>query len=143
MTSPWLKAIRVLVVEDEAAAREALVDLLIAEGFELAVARDGSEALEVAKAFGADLVLMDFGLPSVNGWEATLRLRRDPATAHVPVLAVTGQGNPEALRLAHEVGCVDVVLKPFDPRQLAERLRALAASPPAADALPGIPGEGC
>ena len=134
---------RVLVVEDQPATRAALAELLTAEGFEVAVAADGAEAIDVAKAFAAHVVLMDFGLPSVNGWETTLRLRRDPATANIPVLAVTGQGNAEALRLAGEVGCVDVFLKPVDVRQLTERLRALAAGPPAGGALPAVPGEGC
>ena len=143
MTTPEATGVRVLVVEDQPSARVALAELLMAEGFDVAVADDGSEVPDVAKAFAADVVLMDFGLPSVNGWEATLRLRRDPATAGIPVLAVTGQGNPEALRLAAEVGCVDVILKPVDVRQLADRLRVIVASPPAADALPAILGDGC
>ena len=143
MTTPHTTGVRVLVVEDQPAARVAMAELLMAEGFDVAVANDGGEALDVAKAFDAHLVLMDFGLPSVNGWEATLRLRRDPATAAIPVLAVTGQGNPEALRLAAEVGCVDVILKPVDVRHLAERLRQLVDSPPAPDALPGLPSDGC
>lgn len=143
MSGSEARPVRVLVVEDQPAARLALAELLLQEGFEVAVAHDGGEAVDVAKAFGADFVLMDFGLPSVNGWEATLRLRRDPETATVPVLAVTGMGNPEALQLAKEVGCVDVVLKPVDAHLLGERLRSLSANPPPPDTLPAVPGEGC
>ena len=143
MTSPEIRAPRVLVVEDQPAVRAATAELLVVEGFEVAVAADGEEVVDLAKAFAPDVVLMDFGLPAVNGWEATLRLRRDAATASTVVLAVTGHDNPEALRLAREVGCVDVLVKPVDPRALTDRLHALVASPPTGDALPAIPEQGC
>jgi DNA-binding response OmpR family regulator len=133
---------RVLVVEDQRPARDALAELLSAGGFEVAVAGDGEEALGVAVDFVPDVVVMDFGLPGLNGWETTLRLKRDPKTAKVPVIAVTGEGKEEARVLGREVGCVEVFTKPVDVDRLTACLRAFAEGTAAMPAAP-LPGDGC
>lgn len=135
---------RVLVVEDQRATRDALAELLAGSGFEVAVAADGEEALLVAKSFTPDVVVMDFGLPGLNGWETTLRLKRDPQTAGVPVVAVTGQEREEARVLGREVGCAEVFTKPVNVDELRTSLRGfaegrLAGTPPVVE----LPGEGC
>lgn len=132
---------RVLVVEDQEPTREALAALLSDGGFEVAVAGDGEEALGVARSFSPDVVVMDFGLPGLNGWETTLRLKRDPQTAAVPVVAVTGHGQQEARVLGREVGCIEVFIKPVDMDRLARCLRESVARA-AAEPL-DLPGEGC
>jgi CheY-like chemotaxis protein len=87
---------------------------------------------------------MDFGLPGLNGWEATLRLRRDPQTAAVPVVAVTGQREEEARVLGREVGCVEVFTKPVDVDRLTSCLRDFVAGGGAgAQPVPEVPPEGC
>ncbi|HVS02652.1 MAG TPA: response regulator [Thermoanaerobaculia bacterium] len=133
---------KVLVVEDQPATRSALEELLVGNGFEVAVASDGLQALEVARAFRPTVVLMDFELPAMNGWEASLRLRRDPQTANTWILAVTGHDSPEARVLAREVGCLEVIEKPVDPRRLVARLRELGDGPLDVEALPEPVEEG-
>lgn len=134
---------RVLVVEDQPPARNALAELLTDGGFEVAVAGDGEEALGVARDFTPDVVVMDFGLPGLNGWETTLRLKRDPQTASVPVIAVTGQTEEEARVLGREVGCVEVFTKPVDLQRLATCLRDFAEGNATAPVAPELPPEGC
>lgn len=134
---------RVLIVEDETESRDALAELLRESGFEVAVAGDGQEGVDLAKTFHPGVILMDFGLPEVNGWEATLRLRRDPQTVRIPIVAVTGQERPEALLLAQEVGCLEVLAKPVDPDWLVARLREISSNPHLVETLPQLPEEGC
>jgi DNA-binding response OmpR family regulator len=133
---------RVLVVEDDRATREALADLLRESGFAVAVADDGAVAADLAVQFEPAVILMDFGLPRLNGWETTLRLRRDARTSRIPIIALTGQSGPEALALAREVGCLAVMTKPVDVAELVVRLRVLVASPPPEPPVP-LPGEDC
>jgi two-component system, cell cycle response regulator DivK len=135
---------RILVVEDQLPARDALAEMLSADGFDVAVAGDGEEALGKAASFSPDVVVMDFGLPGLNGWETTLRLKRDPQTAQVPVIAVTGHGKEEARVLGREVGCLEVFTKPVDIDRLTTCLRALTEGTPADSPTPiELPGDGC
>ncbi|MBW8848233.1 MAG: response regulator [Burkholderiales bacterium] len=99
---------RVLVVDDVAANRTLLSDFLSNAGFEVAQASDGSELLAAARSFRPDLIVMDSGMPSVGGVEATRRLRRDAELAAVPVIAVSASATAE-----HRAACLQAGVNVF------------------------------
>jgi two-component system cell cycle response regulator DivK len=116
---------RILVVEDTEDNRQILRDLLTAAGYELLEAVDGEAGVAMAKQHKPDLVLMDIQLPVVDGYEATRRIKSDPALKHIPIVAVTSyalSGDEEKARLA---GCDAYIAKPFSPRQLLGKVREL------------------
>lgn len=91
-------------------------------GFSVLKAKDGLEALETARRCVPDVILMDLSLPGIDGCEATRRLKQDPITRHVPVIALTAQsvtGGPEAMQA---IGFESVITKPCLPDELAERV---------------------
>src|SRR5436305_14113859 len=81
---------RVLIVDDDRKILDLLVDLLEAEGYEIATAADGAEAIELAHSFDPHIVVSDVVMPNVGGLELCRRLKADPVTAHVPVLLISG-----------------------------------------------------
>lgn len=115
----------VLVVEDEAALVTLLRYNLEREGFEVIEARDGEEALLLAKERHPDLVLLDWMLPLVSGIEVCRQLRRLPETRNVPVVMLTARGEEADKVRGLDSGADDYVTKPFSPGELIARLRAL------------------
>ena len=110
----------VLIAEDHEDSRDALRTLLDALGYRVLVARNGAEAVEVARAARPDLILMDMMMPAVDGFEATRTLRADPGFREVPIVAITAmEGAREAV---FEAGCSDVVVKPIDIRAFLTRM---------------------
>jgi CheY-like chemotaxis protein len=110
----------VLIAEDHEDSRDALRTLLDALGYRVVVARNGAEAVEVARASRPDLILMDMMMPSVDGFEATRTLRTDPTFREVPIVAITAmEGAREAV---FQAGCSDVVVKPIDIRAFLARM---------------------
>jgi two-component system cell cycle response regulator DivK len=135
----------VLVVEDYQDARDMYVEYLRFAGFRVAEARNGLEALDRAFALVPDVVLMDLALPRMDGWEATRRLKTDPRTSHIPVVALTGHALAGHADGARQAGCDAFVRKPCLPDVLvAEIRRVLAAGPPSSgragpeDPAPGV-----
>ena len=114
--------LRVLVVDDEAAARDLLVGLLEDDGYKVCAAGDGPAALEAAEIFHPDLALVDAGLPGMDGMEVVRRLLQ---VANLPVIFVTGADSAEAIHGAFKIGADDYVVKPFDPEELSWRVRAV------------------
>jgi CheY-like chemotaxis protein len=111
----------VLVAEDHEDSRDALCTLLDALGYRVLTATNGAEAIEVARAHGPDLVLMDMMMPGMDGFQATRTLRADASFRQVPIIAITAmEGAREAVLQA---GCNDMVLKPLDIRAFLDRLR--------------------
>ena len=113
----------ILVVDDVEDGRAVVCDFLELRGFELATAADGVEAVEKALELVPDLVLMDVWLPNMDGLEATRRIKANPATAHVPVLALTAHALASARAEAEAAGCDGVITKPFFPRDLEREVR--------------------
>jgi two-component system cell cycle response regulator DivK len=113
----------ILVVDDVEDGRVVVCDFLALRGFELAPAADGVEAVEKALALRPDLILMDVWLPKMDGLEATRRIKADPRTAGVPVLAVTAHALASARAEAEAAGCDGVITKPFFPRDLEREVR--------------------
>ena len=115
----------VLVVEDYADAREMYAEFLRFMGFRVAEARNGEEALARALELVPDVVLMDLALPLMDGWEATKRLRNDPQTANVIIVALTGHALAGHAEGARRAGCDAFVTKPCLPDDLVEVIRGL------------------
>jgi two-component system, cell cycle response regulator DivK len=116
---------RILIVEDTEDNRQILRDLLTAAGYDLLEAVDGEKGVAMAKREKPDLILMDIQLPQIDGYEATRRIKADPALRHIPIIAVTSyalSGDEEKTRAA---GCDAYIAKPFSPRQLLAKVREL------------------
>ncbi|HET7876001.1 MAG TPA: response regulator [Methylomirabilota bacterium] len=118
-------ASRVLVVEDEPDIRDLLVFHLERDGFQVSKARTGTDALRQVKVLPPDLVLLDIMLPELDGLEVCRRLRRDPATAALPIVMLTAKGDEVDRVLGLELGADDYVVKPFSPKEVVARVRAV------------------
>ncbi len=118
---------RILVVEDTEDNRQILRDLLTHAGYELIEAYDGESGVELALRHRPDLILMDIQLPMIDGYEATRRIKANPALARTPVIAVTSYALSGDEAKAHAAGCDAYIAKPFSPRQLLAKVRELLA----------------
>jgi phosphate regulon transcriptional regulator PhoB len=128
---------RVLIVEDEPDIRELVVHHLKREGYQVSAAASGEEALRQVQALPPDLVLLDLMMPAMDGLEVCRRLRQDPATASLPIVMLTAKGDEIDRVLGLEIGADDYVVKPFSPKELLARVRAvLRRSRPAGGAEP-------
>ena len=117
---------RVLVVEDERDVAELIRYNLTREGYDVVVAGTGGDAIKQAREVQPDLVLLDIMVPQVNGWEVCRRLKQDAETRAIPVIMVTGRVEEGDKVLGFEMGADDYVTKPFSPRELVARVRAVA-----------------
>jgi two-component system, OmpR family, response regulator RegX3 len=113
---------RVLVVEDEESYSDALAYMLRKEGFEVAIAADGNAALAEFDRNGADIVLLDLMLPGIPGTEVCRQIR---ATSSVPVIMVSAKDDEVDKVVGLELGADDYVTKPYSPRELVARIRAV------------------
>ncbi len=116
---------KILVVDDEPDALELIEFNLRGAGFDVLTASDGAEALKKAKQTLPALVLLDLMLPEVDGLEVCKLLRRDPATASVPIIMVTAKAAEIDRVLGLELGADDYVTKPFSPRELVLRVKGV------------------
>jgi DNA-binding response OmpR family regulator len=116
---------RVLIADDEPNIVTSLEFLLEQAGFEVRVARDGQEALDVAAAFEPDLVLLDVMMPVLDGYQVCQRLRSDPKLHHVRVLMLSAKGRDVEVAKGREIGADEYVTKPFSTRELVARVRQL------------------
>ncbi|HEX9819234.1 MAG TPA: response regulator transcription factor [Methylomirabilota bacterium] len=119
-------AARVLVVEDERDVAELIRYNLGKEGYDVLVTASGTDAVKQAREMRPDLVLLDIMVPHLNGWEVCRRLKQDPETRGIPVIMVTGRTEEGDKVLGFEMGADDYVTKPFSPRELLARVRAVA-----------------
>jgi phosphate regulon transcriptional regulator PhoB len=115
----------VLVVEDEPDIRRLVVLHLEREGFRCRTATTGSDALREVKAAVPDLVVLDLMLPEVDGLEVCRRLRRDTSTASVPIIMLTAKSDEVDRIVGLEIGADDYIGKPFSPKELVARVRAV------------------
>jgi two-component system, OmpR family, phosphate regulon response regulator PhoB len=116
---------RILVVEDEADLAELVSFNLRESGHQVTTASNGSTALAEVRRMKPDLVVLDVMLPDVSGFEVCRRIRRDEATAGIPVLMLTAKGTEVDRVVGFEVGADDYVVKPFSPRELTLRVDAI------------------
>jgi two-component system cell cycle response regulator DivK len=114
---------RILVVEDQEDNRQILRDLLGSAGFEMIEAGDGEAAVTAAAAHRPDLILMDIQLPTMDGYEATRRIKADAALKHIPIIVVTSYALSGDEDKARAAGCDDYVSKPYSPRDLLAKIK--------------------
>ena len=117
--------IRILLVEDNEMNRDMLSRRLERRGYEIGIAVDGRQGVEMATAGGYDLVLMDMSLPEVDGWEATRQLRAAPATCTLPIIALTAHAMAGDRERALEAGANDYDTKPIDLARLLGKIETL------------------
>ena len=116
---------RVLLVDDYPDAREMYCEYLEFSGFEVVEAANGMEALQRATEEAPDIILMDLSLPVMDGWEATRRLKANPRTAGIPVVALTGHALAGISEGAIKAGCDAFVTKPCLPDDLVKEIRKI------------------
>ena len=118
-------AMRVLLVEDTDDLRHLFARVLKARGFEVRAAADGHEALACLAEFVPDVVVTDLMMPRLDGVELIRRLRAMPATADVPIVAMTAATTSEAVHEVHQAGVADLLAKPLDSQTLFDRIGGL------------------
>lgn len=116
---------KILLVEDNPDNIDMLSRRLRKREYEVAIAMSGTEALEMARSERPDIVLMDMELPDIDGWEASRRLRADPETARLPIIAVTAHAMAEHRERSLEAGCDEFETKPIDFKALVEKIERL------------------
>jgi two-component system, cell cycle response regulator DivK len=119
---------KILIVEDDEMNRDSLRRLLRRRGFEILVAVDGAQGVEVARAESPDLILMDMSLPIIDGWEATRRLKASPETSSTPIVALTAHAMASDHDKALAAGCDDYDTKPVEFGRLVGKIDALLAN---------------
>jgi CheY-like chemotaxis protein len=116
---------KILLVEDNEMNRDMLSRRLIRNGFEIVIAVDGQQGVDMAASVQPDLILMDLSLPVIDGWEATRRVKANPATAKIPVIALTAHAMAQDKEKALAAGCDDFDTKPVELPRLLEKINAL------------------
>ena len=119
---------RILVVEDNEMNRNMISRRLERRGFEVSFAVDGQSGVTAAETEIPNLILMDLSLPIMDGWEATRRIKSQPQTRNIPVIALTAHETEEERVKAVEAGCDDYETKPVDIDRLVEKIKAHISS---------------
>ena len=118
----------ILLVEDQSDLRRLYAEHLELSGFEVIEAGNGADALAHTAEHSPDVVLMDLGLPVLDGWEATRRLKSDTRTSHIPIVALTAHDGSGELQRATSAGCDWFVPKPCPPDALVAEIRRVLAA---------------
>jgi CheY-like chemotaxis protein len=119
---------KVLLVEDNEMNRDMLSRRLERRGFTVVMAVDGVQGVAAATREQPDIILMDMSLPEMDGWDATREVRANPATAEIPVIALTAHAMAGARERAIEAGCNDYDTKPIDLERLLSKMAALGVT---------------
>ena len=123
---------RILLVEDNEMNRDMLSRRLARRGYEILIAVDGMQGIEMARREAPDIILMDMSLPDVDGWETTRRMRSDDALRDVPIIALTAHAMAGDREKALGAGCDDYDTKPVDLGRLIDKITALVDHDPKA-----------
>jgi two-component system, cell cycle response regulator DivK len=121
------RAATILVVEDNEASRDALSRRLARRGYRVVLAVDGYQAVSIGRSTSPDLILMDLGLPGIDGWEATRQLKGDPSTTQIPIIVLSAHAMTNDRDMALAAGGDDFDTKPVRFHQLLEKIEALLA----------------
>lgn len=116
---------KILLVEDDEMNRDMLSRRLIKRGYDVTIAVDGEEGVNLARSGDPDIILMDMSLPVMDGWTATKTLKADEATAGIPVIALTAHAMAGDQEKALAAGCDDFDTKPVDLKRLLGKIEAL------------------
>jgi CheY-like chemotaxis protein len=118
---------KVLLVEDNEMNRDMLSRRLVRNGYDVVIAVNGQEGLDMAAGEKPDLILMDMSLPVLDGWEATRRLKANPATSSIPIIALTAHAMESDKEKALAAGCDDFDTKPIELPRLLEKMKAFVS----------------
>lgn len=113
----------ILLIEDNEDNRAVYTTILRYYGYDVVEAPSGEEGIEIAKRLQPGLILMDIGLPGIDGWEATRRLKKDPGTRRIPIVALTAHALAEHRAESFAAGCDGYLAKPIEPRDVLEEVR--------------------
>jgi two-component system cell cycle response regulator DivK len=116
---------KILLVEDNEMNRDMLSRRLAKRGYEVVIAVEGEQGVALARSSSPDIVLMDMSLPVLDGWEATRRLKSDPATRDIPIIALTAHAMAGDREKANEAGCDDFDTKPVELPRLLSKIEGL------------------
>jgi len=116
---------KILLVEDNEMNRDMLTRRLERKGFEVVIAVDGQAGIDMASSANADIILMDLSLPVIDGWEATRRIKADPVTQAIPIIALTAHAMAGDEQKALEAGCDAYDTKPVDFKRLLGKIDKL------------------
>jgi CheY-like chemotaxis protein len=122
---------KILIVEDNEMNRDMLSRRLERRGYTTAIAVDGGAGVEKARTEAPDLILMDVSLPVMDGWEASRLIKADPATAAIPIIALTAHAMTGDRDKSFKAGCNDYDTKPVELPRLLGKIEALLNKPPA------------
>lgn len=125
---------KILLVEDNEMNRDMLSRRLIRRGYEVVIAVDGAEGVAMCAKLLPDLVIMDLGLPVMDGWEATRRIKAAAATRHIPIIALTAHAMSGEEERARAAGCDDFETKPVELDRLLGKMGVWLPVPP-------VPGD--
>jgi len=114
----------ILLVENDVDNQAVLMTMLQMAGYTATLAPDGQEGLRLAEELHPDLILMDMGMPILDGWEATKRIKAHPRLGRIPVIAVTSYAMTGDAKRALDAGCSDYLSKPIDYFVLIDKIRA-------------------
>ena len=115
---------KILIVEDNEMNRDMLTRRLKRRGYDIVIAEDGQEGLEKMSVENPDLVLMDMGLPVLDGWDATTQAKADPEISNIPIIALTAHAMEHDRQKALECGADDFDTKPVDFKRLLEKIES-------------------
>ena len=127
------KGRKVIVIEDEPDIQEIILHNLLRDGYQVEATSNGEKGLEMVRRFEPDLVLLDLMLPGLDGVEVCRRMKTDPRTRAISIIMVTARGEESDVVLGLGLGADDYVSKPFSPRELMERVKAVLRRGPLQD----------
>ena len=120
---------KILIVEDNEMNRDMLSRRLVKRGYDIAIAVDGEQGVAMARSESPALILMDMSLPGLDGWEASRRLKADPQTKDIAIIAITAHAMAGDREKALAAGCDDFDTKPIELTRLLAKIEALLARP--------------
>ena len=123
---------KLLLVEDNEMNRDMLSRRLIRKGYQVTMAFDGQQAIDLAASESPDVILMDMSLPVIDGWEATRQIKARPETKDIPIIALTAHAMAGDREKTIAAGCNDYDTKPIELPRLLGKIEALIKSPPPA-----------
>ena len=116
---------KILYVDDNEDNLYMLTNRLYREGYDVRIATDGEEGVKMSRSENPALIIMDLGLPVLDGWEAIRQIKSSPETKHIPIIALTAHAMSYDRDKAREAGCDDFDTKPVDMPRLMEKIRSL------------------
>jgi two-component system, cell cycle response regulator DivK len=124
-----MAVLKILLVEDDEMNRDMLSRRLLKRGYDVVIATDGQQGVDAAGRDRPDIILMDMSLPVVDGWTATRTLKEDPATAGIPIIALTAHAMSGDEEKARSAGCDDFDTKPVELKRLLQKIENLVGPP--------------